>query len=146
MNIIIEGYDGTGKSTLAKKLAKKLGLKYQHQSEPKTYLEYIKDLSKDNTIFDRFFLGQFVYNTEDERKLTLDELKKLVKEINSNTIFIYVNTDPQTVFNRLLKRGEFKSLASWSEFYKDYVLKTATYEIVIEETKIDPIIVNGKEL
>ena len=70
MNIVIEGCDGTGKSTIAKHLCEKLGLKYWHESQQRTFDEYKQMLEYSNRwvtggfVFDRFCFGQFVYNTE----------------------------------------------------------------------------------
>ena len=64
--IVIEGCDGTGKTTLAKNLASLLGLEYVHESTPKGldnfqyYLDRALELPR-NAVLDRFHLGEYVY-------------------------------------------------------------------------------------
>ena len=108
MNIVIEGCDGTGKTTLAKFLAEIFGLYYWHESAPRSLEEYHTMLSSGGVIFDRFCLGQFVYNREEERKLSEDELKYLMSSIfkQTNTIMIYVDCATDVIINRLIERGE----------------------------------------
>ena len=63
--IIIEGCDGTGKTTLAKKLAKMLRLEYIKENVPPMagYPYYLKRASKlpSRCVLDRFHLGEAVY-------------------------------------------------------------------------------------
>ena len=65
MIVIIEGCDGTGKTTLAKKIAKKFKLKYLHESAPpKPGYEYYAEKAltlPNNCVVDRFHLGECVY-------------------------------------------------------------------------------------
>lgn len=108
MNIVIEGCDGTGKSTLAMHLCERLGLVYCHESMPRTYDEYVAMLSYGGVVFDRFCLGQFIYNRPEERKMTEEELRKLMKEVfpATKTLFIYVDCKTEEIFKRMLARGE----------------------------------------
>jgi len=64
MRIILEGPDGTGKTTLARQLAEKLGLKYQHEKIPLDGLKYYVNLvsnMEDNIVYDRCYLGEAIY-------------------------------------------------------------------------------------
>lgn len=63
MKIILEGCDGTGKSTLAKLLADKYGLDICHctQSDPADYDFYKQTARKDNVVWDRHTLGELIY-------------------------------------------------------------------------------------
>ena len=110
MNIILEGCDGTGKTTLAKHLCETLGLVYWHESEPRAVGEYQTMLSYGNVLFDRFCFGQFVYNTADQRKMTMEELTQLVSEVfpATGTIVLYVDCKSDEIVNRLIARGEGK--------------------------------------
>ena len=74
MLIVLEGCDGTGKSTLAKTLATILDAEIIHCSQytPNDYSFFhsiIEASRTKNIIADRFCYGQFVYQTEDERPL-----------------------------------------------------------------------------
>lgn len=107
MNIIIEGCDGTGKSTLAKYLCETLGLHYWHESEPRTLAEYQQMLSSGGVCFDRFCFGQFVYNLLEDRKMTEEELATLVASFpQTHTLLIYVDAPTEVIVNRMIARGE----------------------------------------
>ena len=65
MLVIIEGADKTGKTTLAKALAAKLGWKYEHFSAPGKdpafeYADFLLNLKRP-TVCDRFYVGELVY-------------------------------------------------------------------------------------
>ena len=112
MNIVIEGCDGTGKSTLAQFLASKLGLRYWHESSPRNYEQYKQMLEYGGVVYDRFCYGQFVYNKPEERLLTLDELKKLQTEVfpATSTIVLYVDLNSEEILKRIQQRGESLSI------------------------------------
>jgi len=62
--IIIEGCDGTGKTTLAKKLIRKYGIRsYVHinKDDANDYLFYLASLGKTDVIYDRHFIGEMIY-------------------------------------------------------------------------------------
>jgi predicted ATPase len=89
MIIILEGPDGSGKTTLAKKLVSQTGFKYIHKSYPKTqeemdnmtqdYLDLIN--TGDNMIIDRSWYSEIVYgpilrsrsNVSQEQALMLEQ-------------------------------------------------------------------------
>lgn len=65
MLVIIEGPDKSGKSTLAKEVAKTFGMDYVHFGKPSAdpamdYVTFLKKLSRP-TVCDRFYLGEMVY-------------------------------------------------------------------------------------
>lgn len=63
-------------------------------------------MASGNVVFDRFFLGQFVYNAPEERKLTWEELDKLVDLCATmNVLFIYLDTDKKTIMKRFKHRS-----------------------------------------
>lgn len=109
MKIIIEGCDGSGKSTLARRLATIFNAEIEHDSEPYDIETYINRLtSPGNTIYDRFFLGQFVYNKPAERKLShcdLSYLKTYCSE-REDIILIYFDQDTDVILERLSNRSE----------------------------------------
>lgn len=107
MNIVIEGCDGTGKSTLAKYLCNQLGLYYWHENAPRTLEEYKQMLAPGGTVFDRFCLGQFIYNSPEERKLSQEDLQELFQYFKkSNTILLFVDAPTNVIIDRMLSRGE----------------------------------------
>lgn len=106
LKIIVEGCDGAGKSTYIKKLADMYPtatVLHCTRHTPNTY-EYFKSLLTDphDYIFDRFHIGQFVYQTEDERRahgwMTNKQLKKLEKIINKvKAQIIYIEAPVETM-------------------------------------------------
>lgn len=114
MNIIIEGTDGTGKSTLAKYLQDKFDLKYQHSSsETDNDFEYHFELldSKENIVLDRFQLGEIIYpifTPGRESKITLSQAVMLSRMEDTLTIILYAS-DTSVLRDRLHERGELYS-------------------------------------
>lgn len=112
MLIILEGPDGAGKSTIARRLARILNAKIIHctKDTPNSY-DYFKSIllaaEHKNIIADRFCYGQFVYQSEEERRLTLEQLYKLESWfLHFDAKVIYVTASENTITNRLQKRGE----------------------------------------
>lgn len=111
MNIIIEGTDGTGKSTLAKHLQDNFNLKYQHSSsETDNNFEYHFELldSKENIVLDRFQLGEIIYpmfTPERESKITLSQAVMLSRMEDTLTIILYAS-DTSVLKGRIHERGE----------------------------------------
>lgn len=95
MKIILEGVDGVGKTSLALKLSKLFNLEYQHDSAPRTYEEYWKELNNGiPRVYDRFFFGQFAgYQSEKERLINYPELYSLINFSKDNGILILVCHD-----------------------------------------------------
>lgn len=116
MLIILEGCDGTGKTTLAKSLQNIIGgeIIHCHSRTPNTY-EFFHSIIEasycKNIIADRFCYGQFVYQTEEERQqkgwLTKEELYKLeVEMLAAGAKVIHVVADPEEIEERLAYRNE----------------------------------------
>ena len=104
MKILIEGIDGTGKSTLAKALAKHFNIAcIKHLSKPKVLkayknckiryqLEVFKRfnkvlLSNANVVYDRAHLGEFVYGPLYRGKACC-ELEKIEKGVKDNDVVL----------------------------------------------------------
>lgn len=144
MNIILEGCDGTGKSSIAKHICQMTGMYYWHESQPKTLAEYQQMLSSGGVVFDRFCFGQFVYNTEEYRKMTMEELKSLVKSFkDTNTIVLYVDAHTEAIISRLIARGE------GDETIKDEMEKyikniRGTYRSILRQAEVPYIEINGE--
>ncbi len=61
LRIIFEGADGTGKTTLARAISDAFLLDYEHRGVPASSAELLKDITRDGVVFDRSFIGEFVY-------------------------------------------------------------------------------------
>ena len=144
MNIVIEGCDGTGKSTIAKHLCERFGLQYWHESQPRTFKEYEQMLKYGGFVFDRFCFGQFVYNAPEERKLTPEELKKLVTEVfaQTGTLLLYVDAKTDTIIKRLIQLGEGdpKQISEMEKWVKNI---RGTYRQVLRESGAAYIEIDG---
>lgn len=112
MLIILEGPDGAGKSTIARRLARILNARIIHctKDTPNDFAYFYNILiaaDKQNIIADRFCYGQFVYQAEKDRKLTKEELYRLESLfIRHGAKVIYVTAQEKTIQERLNKRKE----------------------------------------
>jgi len=81
LNIIIDGNDGVGKTTLAKLLQKEFKIKsYIHLSakDPRDFGFYYNILLKNDAIFDRSFMDEDIYSRVLERKCELSDTEQLI--------------------------------------------------------------------
>ena len=152
MLIILEGCDGTGKTTLAKLLSRVMDAEIIHctTQTPNTFsfFESIVYASREkNIIVDRFCYGQYVYQDEFDRPMsymTLGEFtdnERPVEDswealtrlelmmINYGVKLIYVTADTDTIYKRLAFRGETADV-------EDILAK---YEALWKRTLIQPI-------
>jgi len=113
MKIVIEGADGTGKTTLAEFISNKFNAKIIHStSTTKNDFKYHMELLQDNNdvVFDRFHLGEFIYSDIFNRKckMTPEELFQIQEYLKENDIdlIILVADDFNFLLNRLNIRGE----------------------------------------
>jgi len=116
MITIIEGVDGTGKTTFAKRLAEKNNSDYLHADKPtqKTwYEEYLTPIKNTNMVLDRWHLGELVWPVIYDRESLFDEesfdlcnwtLSKL------GTKLIILTRSDDDIADELLKRGEDKEI------------------------------------
>lgn len=112
MLIVLEGCDGSGKTTLANKLAYILGAQIIHCTTDTpndwNYFSAIISMSENrNIIADRFCYGQFVYQDPVERHLDEDALRGLEMRMDQcDARVIYVDAPIYTLQQRLDERNE----------------------------------------
>lgn len=141
MLIVLEGADGVGKSTIAKRLARILNARIIHctKNTPND-LAYFRSIlyasEEQHIIADRFCYGQFVYQSEEERKLTQDELYRLEADmLNMGAKVIYVTASEKTIEARLNKRNEIPMYPVKELLERfDTVMKQSTLQIEIWRT------------
>ena len=110
MRIILEGCDGTGKSTVAKILAKKYNLDIVHMTgqDPKDYGFYRQSIRKTNVVFDRNLIGEMIYPIVFRRmnELTRAEFRTLIDMARNEGVKMFVFTCENSVLKeRLTARG-----------------------------------------
>lgn len=110
MRIILEGCDGTGKSTLARLLADKYKLDLCHctQSDPGDYEFYKQTARKDNVVWDRHTIGELIYPDVfgRQQKLSPEDARLVIYYAKQAGARIFVLTaDIAEVRRRLTNRG-----------------------------------------
>ena len=131
MIIIIEGPDGSGKTTLANKLSKQTGYPVVHRSAPKSdeekaammnmYKQAIKE-SK-NIIFDRCWYSEMAYGPimRDASVISFPEMYELEKLLcKKGGLIIYCTDKPDVLWKRCQERGE------------DYITDISTHTKICE--------------
>lgn len=110
MKIILEGCDGTGKTTLAKILADKYGLDICHctQDDPGDYDFYRQTVRKENVIWDRHTLGELIYPVVFGRKqkISTEDARLIIHHAREDDVRIFVLTaSAQSLTSRIDARG-----------------------------------------
>lgn len=110
MKIILEGIDGSGKTTLAKILAREYGLDYCHctASDPGDYDFYLNTARKDNIVWDRHTIGELIYPHVFDRVAqigTEDARLVLARARHEGAKIFILTASLDTIRNRLEKRG-----------------------------------------
>lgn len=150
MNVIIEGPDATGKTTLSEKLKQKYNMDYMHLTSktPNDLKFHLELLDNDNMVYDRFMCGEIVYPQIYNRppKLTFEEACKIMNRIvdNGDILVIMYASDINVIKERLIARGEFDYLKEIEEQNKlfiqiIYALQAYEYKnfIPIDVSKIE---------
>lgn len=110
MRIILEGCDGTGKTTLAKILAERYKLDICHctQRDATDYDFYRQTLRKEDIVWDRHTLGELIYPRVFGREQQIDivQAEALMCHAKKEGVKIFVlTTDVEILKQRLLGRG-----------------------------------------
>lgn len=126
MKIILEGCDGTGKTTLAKILADKYGLDICHctQHDAKDYDFYRQTLRKDNVVWDRHTIGELIYPKIFGRDhgMSPEDARLVISHSREEGVRTFVLTcDPEVIRRRLRDRG------------------TEDYRIIVNSQSIDSL-------
>jgi thymidylate kinase len=144
MNIIIEGCDGVGKTTLVNKLKKYYGVDSIRLSykDPTDFEFYDRILEKSDCIFDRHFLSEIVYSKLFNRESVIDfeNTEKLLNKAHELNIPIFIlDTDKSIILDRLLARGtEHGTILNNVSYLQDsfYTLSTLYGIEIIDTTKV----------
>ena len=140
MIIIIEGPDGSGKTTLAEKMHKQTGYKLLHRSYPKTeedkermmaeYMQVIK--SGVNCIFDRSWYSEMVYGPvmRNDSIISYPQMYTLERELTKRgAIVIYCGGMISNMWARCKERGEdyVVDIQKYSQICHDF--ETLMYDV-----------------
>lgn len=131
MLFIIEGPDGSGKTSLAETLSKQTGYPIVHRSQPKSeeekakmFDEYLRLASSSkNVILDRCWYSEMVYGPvmRDASVLSYPDMYKLEAAAKKHgAIVIYCTDQPGVLWKRCKRRGE------------DYIVDASTYNAIYE--------------
>lgn len=144
MKIILEGCDGTGKTTLAKILAEKYGLEIAHctQHDAADYDFYRQTLRKENVIWDRHTLGELIYPHVfgREQQIATEDARLVMHYAKQEGVKVFVLTcDNEVIEQRLSERGgEHKSIWENLGYINDKFIWYAEqfYIPIIDTTKM----------
>jgi thymidylate kinase len=133
MIIILEGIDGSGKTTLAEQLSRQTGYPIIHRSKPETeedrqqmmksYIDVCKQHK--NAIFDRCWYSELAYGPvmRDKSVMTYPQMYELERLLaKSGAIIIYCTGSIATLWHRAHHRGEAYIInrSDFNEIYENY--------------------------
>lgn len=133
MIIIIEGIDGSGKTTLAKQLSAQTGYPIIHKSNPKDDVEKLRMMGEylqlvrgnKNVIFDRCWYSEMAYGPvmRDKSYISFPQMYELERHAaKAGALIIYCTGPLHVLWNRCQKRGEnyVVSRDNFNEIYKEF--------------------------
>lgn len=142
--IIIEGADAVGKTTLAKRLAEKLGYEYRHMTKPPEGFDYFygfTDAVKSGVVQDRFHLGQLVYGAKLGKHTHLgpEAFAQLISHLRPWVFTIVVVENEERLRRRLLAstREEMYNVDEILEANREYKKVAMRNVVSIESGIID---------
>lgn len=111
MRVLIDGVDGTGKTSVTEKLANRLGcniIRLTHDGD-RNFRAYSESMIPDNMVHDRTFLSEMIYSSIFKRgsRLNIDctsALFRLIDQYNAKVFILTANI--VTLNERLNKRGD----------------------------------------
>lgn len=111
MKIMLEGCDGTGKTTLAKMLADRYQLDICHctANDPADFEFYKQTARKENVIWDRHTIGELIYPNVfgREPQITPEDARLVLAHARENGGKVFVLTaDDEVIEQRLKSRKE----------------------------------------
>ena len=141
MRIILEGCDGTGKTTLAKILADKYGLDICHctQKDAADFDFYYNTTRKDDVVWDRHTIGELIYPVVfgRERQIQAGGVEMVINAFRNQGGKIFVLTAKNEVIEkRLLERGnEHKAiLESFREINSLFITYADKFSVPVIDT------------
>lgn len=138
--ILIEGMDGTGKTTLAREVAQRLHLEYVHErNTDQGFHRYVLlGLNVGPVVSDRFHLSEAVYPVvkQDGRLPMLRWQQHMVERVllRHGTVLVYCQTDEDAQTETFATRGETFVSAS------DVPLMRALYTDVVKYTLLPTLV------
>lgn len=156
IRIIIEGSDGTGKTTIAKELAELYNLSYVHltNNDPKDVDFYYQLLRKKNIVADRHFISEWIYPGVFDREPEIDfsSLEKLIGAVEKEKIVVVILTanlndiklriEPKDEYQEVKNNLEWinRQFVEFALVHGMSIFNTSLYSIDELVSKIDCII------
>ena len=146
MIFIIEGPDGSGKTTLAEMLSKQTGFPVVHRTQPKSeeekarmMQEYVATIKTGkNAIFDRCWYSEMAYGPvfRGESCISVDEMHELEGLLHSLGGFV-VYCHSENAYERACERGEdyIQNYDQWMRVNMNYneIFKRTEHKVVVLE-------------
>jgi len=158
MIIILEGPDGSGKTTLAKKLVAQTGYAYIHKSYPKTqeemenmFQEYKELLDQqDNLIIDRSWFSEMVYGPilRSRSYITMEQALILEQAVAARGgLIIYCTGNIDNLWYNCLSRGEdlIRDYKTFAQICTRYTALFSGAVTIVPVVKYEVNLRTGKE-